>query len=101
MLRVVKAADVGAEEKARQAELERRRKAAEAEAAAIRAMMNAPKKVLVAKKEVPKPEAAAGIKGTIHKKPGATAGAPAPAAAGAGAKPGDKKSVKRDRKSVV
>jgi translation initiation factor IF-2 len=99
VLRVVKAADVGAEEKARQAELERRRKAAEAEAAAIRAMMNAPKKVLVAKKEEPKPEAAAGIKGTIHKKPGATAGAPAPAAAGAGAKPGDKKSVKSEKLS--
>ncbi|SEL62164.1 translation initiation factor IF-2 [Roseateles sp. YR242] len=100
VLRVVKAADNGADEKARQAELERRRKAAEAEAAAIRAMMNAPKKVLVAKKEEPKPEAvanAAGIKGTIHKKP---AGAPGTtAAAGAGAKPGDKKSVKSEKLS--
>ncbi|RZJ00156.1 MAG: translation initiation factor IF-2, partial [Rubrivivax sp.] len=74
--------------------------AASAEAAAIRAMMNAPKKVLVAaKKEEPKPaEAAAGIKGTIHKK----AGAPAPAAgaaAGGAAKPGDKKSVKSEKLS--
>ncbi len=101
VLRVVKAADVAADEKARQAELERRRKAAEAEAAAIRAMMNAPKKVLVAKKEEPKPEAAAaGIKGTIHKKPGGAAGAPGTtAAAGAGAKPGDKKSVKSEKLS--
>ncbi|WP_423599554.1 translation initiation factor IF-2 [Roseateles sp. MS654] len=102
VLRVVKAADAAADEKARQAELERRRKAAEAEAAAIRAMMNAPKKVLVAKKEEPKPEAApaAGIKGTIHKKPGGAPGAAgATASAGAGAKPGDKKSVKSEKLS--
>ncbi len=96
-LRVIKAVDVGAEEKQKQVELERRRKAAEAEAAAIRAMMNAPKKVMVAKKEEPKPEPAKEIKGTIHKKPG-TPGAPAPAA-GAGAKPGDKKSIKSEKLS--
>ena len=99
-VRVVKAADTAAENAAKAAELDRRRKAAEAEAAAIRAMMNAPKKVLVAKKpEEPKPaEAAApaGIKGTLHKK----AGAPAPAPAGAAApKPGDKKSVKSEKLS--
>ena len=47
-----------------------RRKAAEAEAAAIRAMMNAPKKVLVAKKPEEAKPAAEGIKGTIHKKAG-------------------------------
>ncbi len=101
VLRVIKAADVGADEKARQAELERRRKAAEAEAAAIRAMMNAPKKVLVAKKEEPKPEAAAaaGIKGTIHKKPVTGAPGATTATAGAGAKPGDKKSVKSEKLS--
>ncbi|MFG6448303.1 translation initiation factor IF-2 [Roseateles sp. BYS180W] len=97
VLRVVKAVDASADEKARQSELERRRKAAEAEAAAIRAMMNAPKKVLVAKKEEPKAEPAKEIKGTIHKKPG-TPGAAAPAAAGA-AKPGDKKSVKSEKLS--
>ncbi|MBA4341040.1 MAG: translation initiation factor IF-2 [Methylibium sp.] len=97
-LRVIKAVDVGAEEKQKQVDLERRRKAAEAEAAAIRAMMNAPKKVMVAKKEEPKPaEPAKEIKGTIHKKPG-TPGAPA-ATAGAGAKPGDKKSVKSEKLS--
>ncbi len=61
-------------------------------------MMNAPKKVMVAKKEEPKPaEPAKEIKGTIHKKPGAP-GAPA-ATAGAGAKPGDKKSVKSEKLS--
>ena len=98
-LRVVKAVDAAAEEKQKQDDLARRRKAAEDEAAKIRAMMNAPKKVLVAaKKEEPKPAEGAGIKGTIHKK----AGAPAPAAAapGAGAgKPGDKKSVKSEKLS--
>ncbi len=100
-LRVVKAGDSAADEKQRQVDLERRRKAAEAEAAAIRAMMNAPKKVLVAKKEEPKPaEPAKEIKGTIHKKPGAPGAAtPATANAGAGAKPGDKKSVKSEKLS--
>ena len=96
-LRVVKAADKAAEETARQADLERRRKAAEAEAAAIRAMMSQPRKTLVAKKpEEPKPEAGKeAIKGTIHKptaKPGAAG------AAGA-AKPGDKKQVKSEKLS--
>ncbi|MDM4765433.1 translation initiation factor IF-2 [Pelomonas sp. SE-A7] len=97
-LRVVKAAAPAADDKQKAADLERRRKAAEAEAAAIRAMMNAPKKVLVAKKpEEPKPAEAPAIKGTIHKKAG-TPGA-APAAAGAAAKPGDKKSVKSEKLS--
>ncbi|MCV2348519.1 translation initiation factor IF-2 [Paucibacter sp. Y2R2-4] len=98
-LRVVKAVDVGAEEKQKAVDLERRRKAAEAEAAAIRAMMNAPKKVMVAKKEEPKPVEAPkeAIKGTIHKKVGAP-GAPAAGAATA-AKPGDKKSVKSEKLS--
>ncbi|MFO1226568.1 translation initiation factor IF-2 [Roseateles sp.] len=96
-LRVVKAVDAAAEEKQKAADLVRRRKAAEDEAARIRAMMNAPKKVLVAaKKEEPKPaEAAPGIKGTIHKK----AGAPAPAGAAGAGKPGDKKSVKSEKLS--
>ncbi|MDE2613722.1 MAG: translation initiation factor IF-2 [Burkholderiales bacterium] len=96
-LRVVKAADKVAEEGARQADLERRRKAAEAEAAAIRAMMAAPKKTLVAKKpEELKPAAAKeAIKGTIHKPK--TAGAPG--AATSAAKPGDKKQVKSEKLS--
>ena len=99
-LRVVKAVDVGAEEKQKQVDLERRRKAAEAEAAAIRAMMNAPKKVMIAKKEEPKPVEVAkeGIKGTIHKKPG-TPGAPAAPGTTTAAKPGDKKSVKSEKLS--
>ena len=99
-LRVVKAVDVGVEENQKKVDLERRRKAAEAEAAAIRAMMNAPKKVMIAKKEEPKPVEAPkeGIKGTIHKKPGVP-GAPGTTAAGAAAKPGDKKSVKSEKLS--
>jgi translation initiation factor IF-2 len=96
-VRVVKAADIEAEEQKRLTDLANRRKAAEAEAAAIRAMMNAPKKVLTAKKpEEAKPADAAGIKGTIHK-PKTAPGAPG-AAAGA-AKPGDKKSVKSEKLS--
>ncbi len=99
LLRVVKAADKAAEDTAKAEDLARRRKAAEAEAAAIRAMMNAPKKVMVAKKpEEPKPAEAAkeAIKGTIHKptaKPGA------PGAATTAAKPGDKKQVKSEKLS--
>ncbi|MFG6456074.1 translation initiation factor IF-2 [Roseateles sp. BYS96W] len=98
-LRVVKAVDAAAEEKQKQDDLARRRKAAEDEAAKIRAMMNAPKKVLVApKKEEPKPVEGAGIKGTIHKKAGAPAPATAAPSTGAG-KPGDKKSVKSEKLS--
>jgi len=99
VLRVVKAADKAAEDAAKGEDLARRRKAAEAEAAAIRAMMNAPKKAMVAKApEPPKPDPSKeAIKGTIHK-PTAKPGAPAPAAAGA-AKPGDKKQVKSEKLS--
>jgi translation initiation factor IF-2 len=98
-LRVIKAADVVDEEKQRAADLAKRRKAAEDEAQAIRAMMNAPKKVPQVKKpeEAPKVAEASkeGIKGTIHK-PTAVPGAPA--APGA-AKPGDKKSIKSEKLS--
>jgi translation initiation factor IF-2 len=96
-LRVVKAADKAAEDSARQDDLARRRKAAESEAAAIRAMMNAPKKVMLAKKaEEAKPEAAKeALKGTIHK-PAAKPGAPATAGV---AKPGEKKQVKSEKLS--
>src|SRR6185295_18230130 len=94
-IRVIKAADVVDEEKVRAVELAKRRKAAEDEAQAIRAMMNAPKKVLVAKKpEEPKP-AATEIKGTIHKK----AAVPGAATTTATAKPGDKKAVKSEKLS--
>lgn len=96
-LRVIKAADVVDEEKVRAAELAKRRKAAEDEAAAIRAMMNAPKKVAKAP-EPPKPAEPGkeGIKGTIHK-PAAAPGAAAPASTAA--KPGDKKSIKSEKLS--
>ncbi len=81
------------EEAARAVDLSDRRRKAEAEAAAIRSMMSAPAKVLVAKKpEEPKPAprtAADAKKGTLHKPvvaPGArNASAPSAPAAGAGA----------------
>ena len=81
------------EETARARELEERRRKALAEAEAIRAMMNTPKKVLVAKKEEPKPEAAKpAVKGTLHK----PAGTPAPGArtAASPSAPGAGKEVK-------
>jgi len=75
-----KAREAEAQEDAAKArELEDRRRKALAEAEAIRAMMNAPKKVLVAKKPE-KPEDANALKGTLHKPaaaPGAAAAKPA------------------------
>ena len=100
-VRVVKAATIEAEEKQRIADLAGRRKAAEDEAAAIRAMMSAPRKVLTAAKPVEPPKVDAnkeGIKGTIHKPKGAPGAPAAPGTAGA-AKPGDKKSVKSEKLS--
>ncbi|RVT48371.1 translation initiation factor IF-2 [Rubrivivax albus] len=86
---------VASEEAQRQADLEKRRKAAEAEAAAIRQMMSQPRKVLVAKKpEEPKPAAKEAITGTIHKPKGAPG-----AGAGTAAKPGDKKQIKSEKLS--
>ncbi|PUE52884.1 translation initiation factor IF-2 [Limnohabitans parvus] len=84
------------EDTARAADLDARRRKALAEAEAIRTMMNAPKKVLVAKKEEPKVEAKAAVKGTLHK----PAGTPAPGARAAAAQaaapsgPGGNKEVK-------
>jgi translation initiation factor IF-2 len=72
---------------ARARDLEERRRKALAEAEAIRNMMNAPKRVLVAKKpEETKPAADAkgNIKGTLHKPAGTTTAAPA----GGGPRPG-------------
>jgi translation initiation factor IF-2 len=96
-VRVVKAAqDNDAADRQRQTDLQQRRQAAESEAAAIRAMMNAPKKVMVAKApEPPKPPEA--IKGTIHRSATAKP-AGAPGAAGAAAKPGDKKATIKSEK---
>jgi translation initiation factor IF-2 len=86
------------EEAARARDLGERRRKAEAEAAAIRSMMSAPKKVLIAKKpEEAKPVAKTadaakpGVKGTLHK-PATTARAPGAAPAPAG--PGSGKEVK-------
>ncbi|WP_395668889.1 translation initiation factor IF-2 [Rhodoferax sp.] len=88
------------DEAARAAELGDRRRKAEAEAAAIRSMMSAPKKVLVAKKpEEAKPaaEAKAGLKGTLHKPAaGSVVAKPAKATGNAtgAAAPGSGKEVK-------
>ncbi len=85
------------DEAARALDLNDRRSKAMAEAEAIRAMMNAPKKVLVAKKEEPKVEVKAATKGTLHK-PAGTPAAGARTAAGAAAPsattPGGNKEVK-------
>jgi len=82
------------EEAARARELEERRRKALAEAEAIRNMMNAPKKVLVAKKEEPKPEAKPAVKGTLHKPAGTPGAGARPAAAPASAPAGAGKEVK-------
>ncbi|WP_312834438.1 translation initiation factor IF-2 [Comamonas sp.] len=79
-----------AEETARAVDLDERRRKALAEAEAIRAMMNAPKKVLVAKKpseEKKDVKAADAKKGTLHKPATTGTGAAKPAA---GAAPGNK-----------
>ena len=76
-------------------DLQDRRKKAEAEAAGIRAMMNAPKRVLV-----PHVDPKAAIKGTLHK-PVVVPGAAKPAAGGAPAASGTagKKEVKSENLS--
>ena len=84
-----------AEDAARAKDLDSRRRTALAEAEAIRTMMNAPKKVLVAKK--PEPEKTAtpdpkAIKGTLHKP---AAGSTAP-----GAKPAGSNTTKEGQKEV-
>lgn len=86
------------EEAAKARDLQERRRKAEAEAAAIRSMMSAPKKVMVAKapeKPVAKaPEPAKpGVKGTLHKPP-AQPGRPGTTPAAAPAAPGAGKEVK-------
>jgi len=81
---------------ARAQELQERRRKAEAEAAGIRAMMSAPKRVLV-----PHVDPKAAIKGTLHKPagaPGAAAKPGAPAAAGAPGAAG-KKEIKSENLS--
>ena len=100
-IRIVKAGDAEAAEKLALAAVAKRRKAAEDEAAAIRAMMSAPKKVMMAKKpeEPVKPVVGKeGISGTIHK-PKPVPGAPGATPAAGVAKPGEKKSVKSEKLS--
>ncbi|VTU28584.1 translation initiation factor IF-2 [Variovorax sp. PBL-E5] len=83
------------EEAARAKDLDERRRKALAEAEAIRAMMNAPARVLVPHKapEKPAPEAKAAVKGTLHKPAAPAARTAAPAAPGSTA-PGAGKEVK-------
>jgi translation initiation factor IF-2 len=88
------------EEAARAADLGDRRRKAEAEAAAIRSMMSAPKKVLVAHKPPEKIVAKAepakpAAKGTLHKPAvGTGTGRPAPGAPAPAGGPGAGKEVK-------
>ncbi|MDO9283804.1 MAG: translation initiation factor IF-2 [Aquabacterium sp.] len=98
-IRIVKAGEAEAAEKAALEAVAKRRRAAESEAAAIRAMMSKPKGVQTAKKPEEPPKPAIGkeaISGTIHK-PKAVPGAPG--ATTTAAKPGDKKSVKSEKLS--
>ncbi len=98
---VITAEQRAAEEKAQVAAQDDRRRKAMAEAEAIRAMMSAPKKVLVAKRvEEPKPAATA-VKGTLHKPANVVkkeGGAAAPAA-GTGTGAGKKTEVKSEKLS--
>jgi translation initiation factor IF-2 len=91
------------DEAARAKDLESRRNKALAEAEAIRAMMNAPKKVMLAKKEEPKPvpvkvdPAKPAMKGTLHRPP---AGRAQPARPGAPAAPGAAAGAGKEVKSA-
>ncbi len=72
------AAEAKADDVARAKDLDERRRKALAEAEGIRAMMNAPKRVLVAKKpEETRPVSKEGVKGTLHKPAGAPGAKPA------------------------
>ncbi|WP_350295129.1 translation initiation factor IF-2 [Limnohabitans sp. Rim8] len=86
------------DEAARALDLNDRRSKAMAEAEAIRAMMSAPKKVLVAKKPEPKVEVKAVTKGTLHKPANTPAAgtkpAPKPAPAAGTSTPSANKEVK-------
>ncbi len=82
-----------ADEAERARDLDERKRKALAEAEAIRAMMNTPNRVMIAKKpEEPKPA----IKGTLHKPPGSTTttARPAPGAAPSAAPAAGNKEVK-------
>ncbi len=95
------AAEAKADDVARAKDLTERRDKALAEAVAIRAMMNAPKRVLVAKKpEETKPVSKEGVKGTLHKPAGAPGAKPAAGAASPTSGPrGAKTEVKSEKLS--
>ncbi len=96
---VITAEQRAAEEKAQVAAQDDRRRKAMAEAEAIRAMMSAPKKVLVAKRaEEPKPAATA-VKGTLHKPANVVKKEGGPAAPTTGAGAGKKTEVKSEKLS--
>jgi translation initiation factor IF-2 len=95
------AAEAKADDVARAKDLTDRRDKALAEATAIRAMMSAPKRVLVAKKpEEAKPAVKDGVKGTLHKPAGAPGAKPAAGAASPTSGPrGAKTEVKSEKLS--
>jgi translation initiation factor IF-2 len=95
------AAEAKADDLARAKDLTERRDKALAEAVAIRAMMSAPKRVLVAKKpEETKPVSKEGVKGTLHKPAGAPGAKPAAGAASPSSGPrGAKTEVKSEKLS--
>ena len=93
------AAEAKADDVARAKDLDERRRKALAEAEGIRAMMNAPKRVLVAKKpEEAKPVSKEGVKGTLHK-PAATPKAPGAATSPSSGPRGAKTEVKSEKLS--
>jgi translation initiation factor IF-2 len=93
------AAQAKADDIARAKDLTDRRDIAMAEASAIRAMMSAPKRVLVAKKpEEAKPVTKDGVKGTLHKPAGAPGAKPGVKPAGA---PGSTTTGARGAKTEV
>ena len=95
------ASEAKADDVARAKDLTQRRDKALAEAVAIRAMMNAPKRILVAKKpEEAKPVSKEGVKGTLHKPAGAPGAKPAAGAASPTSGPrGAKTEVKSEKLS--
>ena len=95
------AAEAKADDVARAKDLDERRRKALAEAEGIRAMMNAPKRVLVAKKpEEIKPVSKEGVKGTLHKPAGAPGAKPAAGTASPTSGPrGAKTEVKSEKLS--
>ncbi len=92
------AAQAKADDVARAKDLTDRRDVALAEATAIRAMMNAPKRVLVAKKPEEKPVSKDAVKGTLHK-PAAVPGAKPAAKSAPGAPTSGPRGAKTEVKS--